>query len=1406
MVNESLTDIATISVSKRKRKCPKMKPRRPNISIVFRHMLICILSLVIVSGASATLITGRIATSIGKPVASAGITATNGGGSTTSGSDGIYSLTITSGWSGVVSVTKSGYILTPGARKYTSVTTDRTAQDYVATPEPVGGFFEQISTKFPAVGYAAALWGDVDGDGMYDLFFAGDAGTSPMIIVTAELFHNDGGTFSEVEGAGFSPVTSVSAGWSDYDGDGKIDLALSGWDGADSCKIYRNGGGGAFYDIKAELPGNMGASVAWADYNNDGRLDLGVNGWDGFNIYRNDCSGTFASVPPGIISRAKDGSTTWADYDNDGDMDLLVMGIYNNDQYGYPVPVTKLYRNENEVFTDSGITFTQLKYPSASWGDYDADGNLDLAICGSASWGYRYTFIYHNDGLGNLTDIAAPIVGVDHGNLAWADYDNDGDLDIAVCGLTGSSVVTKVYRNDNGTFVDTLAAVAGVMDGWLSWGDYDGDGNLDLLVTGATVNNINAPQRIVRLYRNKCPVVNTPPTAPTGLSARIIGKDLVLNWSTASDNQGMAGGLSYNVRIGTAPGQQDVMSACSDEKSGQRSIPAIGNAQKKLTWTLKGLAIGTPYYWSVQAVDSSFAGSAWGTSQTVSLVKMSGYVTRADGAPAYNVRMSANNGGGNTTSDKNGYYEVVVVSGWSGRITPSKTEYTFSPVNHNYSNVTSNITDQNITAIPPRWEGLTVGTGILGGAVAWGDFDNDGRMDLSATGGTSSVSGIDNPFDPVLFVFRNTDGSGDFTEALRNSSGYTYSSLAWGDTNGDGKLDLAVQGFRGTGGFPAGYVYNNTGGRFDSTVGISPGMAKGSLSWGDYNNDGLMDLLGTGTYYNGQVFAGYTDVYRNDKVSGTLLGINSGIAGASEGGSAWADYDNDGDLDVAVSGQNFTISRFAKIYRNDGGVFTDIGASFPGCSNARLAWTDYNNDGRLDLVLYGETQIGAGLVRIIKIYRNDGGGVFTDINASITAPLMAAIALSDYDNDGRVDLAIAGSSGYAATDAPVFKLYHNDGGDVFTEVSTSVTPVHRPGIQWGDLDNDGTLDLALAGMEQDGTIVTKVYRNNFYLDGRPANTRPTTPTGLSGVRNGSDITFSWQAASDLQTPAAGLTYNLRVGTTSGGNEVMSGMADANGWRKIPALGNAQKMLSWTLKNLPAGSTYYWSVQAIDTSYVGSQWASEQTVEPISSMSTSQIKMLSDNSQVRIDQATVSRAFQNFFYIEADDRYSGIRVEKTNHGLTLSARADVVGIVKTNSDGERYVEPSVASRNGTAYVQPVAMPIRSIGGGNWNYSSSGTSGQAGVKDSAGLNNIGLLITSVGTVTYSTAGYFYIDDGSGARDNSGHAGIKVLTNGFAAPDVDTYQRVTGISSCYKLNGIIYPLIRAWSIDDVQEIPTW
>ncbi|MGL5064071.1 MAG: calcium-binding protein, partial [Microcoleus sp.] len=104
-------------------------------------------------------------------------------------------------------------------------------------------------------------------------------------------------------------------------------------------------------------------------------------------------------------------------------------------------------------------------------------------------------------------------------------------------------------------------------------------------------------------------------------------------------------------------------------------------------------------------------------------------------------------------------------------------------------------------------------------------------------------------------------------------------------------------------------------------------------------------------------------------------------------------------------------------------------------------------------------------------------------------------------------------------------------------------------------------------------------------------TPPTVPTGLRSRVNNRQVSFSWNPATDAQTPADGLNYNLRVGTTQGGSDIFAPMSLSDGTRQVVGLGNASQNTNWQLKDLQPG-TYYWSVQAIDTAWAGSTFATE----------------------------------------------------------------------------------------------------------------------------------------------------------------------------------------------------------------------
>lgn len=439
-------------------------------------------------------------------------------------------------------------------------------------------------------GWAAAVaWIDYDGDADLDAFLgSGYAGRAP------QLYRNDPGGFAAVE-FGISGIDVASGDWGDFDRDGDLDLLYWGEHGSSGNRVpprilRNNGGTWSMMETGARSVGL--ANVSWADYDADGDLDFLLTGWAGSGsitrFYRLDAQGFFTETDPGIAG-VSDGESKWADYDADGDLDLLVVGRDGGTNR------VLLYRNQAGSMQSASAGLPQLAYANADWGDYDQDGDLDLLLTGATSAGSAIgARIYRNDGgafvLGHTFD------SVPYSVCRWADYDGDGDLDATLSGA--------VYRNDDGGFTRAPnTGFPGAM-GRFAWGDYDHDGDLDLLA-----NDYSIPSNAkVVLRRNEMDVPDTAPAAPGGLTQSRIGPVTTLSWAHASDDRTPVEGLTYSLRMGTSPGAADVIYPAADLLTGFRRAARSGAATDN-SWNLR-LPQGT-YYWSVQAIDSVYGGSAW---------------------------------------------------------------------------------------------------------------------------------------------------------------------------------------------------------------------------------------------------------------------------------------------------------------------------------------------------------------------------------------------------------------------------------------------------------------------------------------------------------------------------------------------------------------------------------------------------------------------------------------------------------------------------------------------------------------------------------------------------------------------------------------------------------------------------
>src|SRR4030042_1388192 len=124
-------------------------------------------------------------------------------------------------------------------------------------------------------------------------------------------------------------------------------------------------------------------------------------------------------------------------------------------------------------------------------------------------------------------------------------------------------------------------------------------------------------------------------------------------------------------------------------------------------------------------------------------------------------------------------------------------------------------------------------------------------------------------------------------------------------------------------------------------------------------------------------------------------------------------------------------------------------------------WGDYDNDGYLDILLTGAVIGGSKQIQISRIYHNNGDNSFTEqTDINLAGVFMSSVAWGDNDNDGYLDILLTGSTGDWQNITPVYKIYHNNGDNTFTEQTGIALAGDREGsAAWGDYDNDGNLDI-----------------------------------------------------------------------------------------------------------------------------------------------------------------------------------------------------------------------------------------------------------------------------------------------------------------------------------------------------------
>ena len=423
---------------------------------------------------------------------------------------------------------------------------------------------------------------------------------------------------------------------------------------------------------------------------------------------------------------------------------------------------------------------------------------------------------------------------------------------------------------------------------------------------------------------------------------------------------------------------------------------------------------------------------------------------------------------------------------------------------------------------------------LAGGAIIE-DFNGDGQLDIMTSSWDPSQS---------LRLYVNT-GNGHFAERT-DSAGLSAQTgglnIVQTDYDNDGDADVLVM--RGgwlmsNGQMRRSLLANDGDGAFTDVTrqaGLAaPAYPSQSAAWADFDNDGDLDLFSCNESMPESpepdapvVFP--SQLFRNDDGKFTDVAQSAGVANLRYcKGSAWGDYDNDGDADLYVS--NYAGDN--RLYRNDGGAFTDVapelGLTEPVESFAAWFW-DYDNDGWLDLFVAGYARdidsVAADYLGLPtdgarpRLYRNDGAGGFADVTAGSglddVQQTMGA-NFGDFDNDGFPDVLLG--TGFPTFDALAPNVaYRNDGAGGFANVTFAAGLGHMQkghGAAFGDLDGDGDQDVF---MQVGGFYPSDGFPNALYQN--PGNANRWLTIRLVGVQS--------------NRPAIGARVRVDVETADGG--------------------------------------------------------------------------------------------------------------------------------------------------------------------------------------------------------------------------------------------------------------------------------
>ncbi|MBD1211072.1 MAG: VCBS repeat-containing protein, partial [Ignavibacteria bacterium] len=915
--------------------------------------------------------------------------------------------------------------------------------------------------------------------------------------------------------AGTQPFAAATG---DLDGDGDLDIVSVDF-GTTNVRVYLNNGNGTY---AANVPYTAATglmSVSVGDLNNDGALDIVAgNNLNGIYVFLNQNLGT-GTFAPAVFYTHGTGITSIgiADMDADGDMDL-VLAIPNLNSIG-----VRLNNGAGVFGASTGYFIGASTGPNTIiTADLDGDGDIDVAEANQLN---PNVSVLMNNGVGTLGAVVNYAAPANPWGLTAGDIDGDGDIDL-VSANQGANSVSVFVNSGTGTFARTDYTTGFTQPQGITLNDLDGDGDLDIAVSNATLAGT------VGILLNSGGIFAAPINYATGplpyaISSGDVDGDGDIDLVTPNRN-----GATVSVLFNTLP--MNVLGNTPPFTPRPTTTPLMNTMN---VGTPSGSPVKVPMNTVPTGISVTFSQNATAATFTDptarNVMKVFGTTSRG-----YRSGQGFSGAGATMTFTTTANFnpgEQVWVSVTNAQSTGGAFTRPFVMGFRTRAGTGPANFSTQTTGSP-----FAVGTNPL--SVAFGDVDGDGDLDVAtANRGSNDVSVLLN------------NGSGIYTPAVGSpfAVGTSPRSVAFGDVDGDGDLDVATANFASNN---ASVLLNNGSGGYTAAVGspFAVGTNPFSVAFGDVDGDGDMDVATANANSNN------VSILLNNGSGTYTAAVGSPFAvGSLPLSVAFGDVDGDGDLDVATA--NRGSNNVSVLLNNGSGGYTAaVGSPFAaGTEPFSVAFGDLDGDGDLDMATANQ------ISNNVSVLLNNGSGGYTNAVGSPfavgTEPF--SVAFGDLDGDGDLDVATAND---ASNNVSI--LLNNGSGGYTNAVGSPFSVLTEPSsVAFGDVDGDGDLDVATANFASNNFTVLlnapPLAPMNVLGNLPPFTPRPTTtplmntmnygtPTGspmkvpMNTVPTGISVTFSQNATAATFTDPTARNVMKVHGTTSQGYRSGTGFSGA----------------------------------------------------------------------------------------------------------------------------------------------------------------------------------------------------------------------------------------------------------------------